>query len=70
MLDACVEFFKAHIAQDERYIIKPKPFNEMSVKELKQALREANIANKAVGFNEKCEFVALLESHYAALPKS
>lgn len=70
MLEACVEFFQTNLLHNESFIVKPKPFAEMSVKELKQAIREADIASKAVGFNEKPEFVSLLETHYAALKKA
>jgi predicted esterase len=69
VLDATIDFIKLYFYQDESFIVRPKPFAEMSVKELKQAVREAGIANKAVGLNEKAEFVALLETHHAAHPK-
>lgn len=45
----------------------PKPFAEMSVKELKAAVAEAaggSLRAQAVGFSEKREFVELLEKHY------
>jgi lysophospholipase-2 len=66
VLEACIDFIKVHLAHDDALVVQPKPFKEMSVKELKQALREAGIGNKAIGFNEKAEFVELLEAHAAS----
>jgi len=42
---------------------KPKAPADMSVKELKEAVKRAGLAARAVGFSEKREFVALLEEH-------
>ena len=42
---------------------KPKDPADMSVKELKEAIKRAGLAASAVGFSEKREFVALLEEH-------
>lgn len=67
VLDAAIDFLKLYLYHHETFIVQPKPFKEMSVKELKQAIREAGIATKAVGLNEKAEFISLLESHYASL---
>ena len=44
--------------------IKPKDPSEMSVKELKTAIRNAGLTDKAIGLSEKQEFVFLLKSHY------
>lgn len=62
VLESCVDYFKERLSHAEQFIVKPKPFKEMSVKELKQAVREAGLAAHAVGFNEKAEFVQLLET--------
>lgn len=51
---------------DASAVVKGKAPNEMSVKELKAAIRNAGLASQAVGFSEKQEFVTLLEAHYAA----
>ena len=67
VLDAVIDFMKLYLYHHESFIVQPKPFKDMSVKELKQAIREAGIAPKAVGLNEKAEFISLLESHYASL---
>ena len=37
--------------------------SEMSVKELKAAIRKAGIGSKAVGLMEKSEFVKLVKDH-------
>eukprot|EP00587_Corethron_hystrix_P006884 CAMPEP_0113323558 /NCGR_PEP_ID=MMETSP0010_2-20120614/16400_1 /TAXON_ID=216773 ORGANISM="Corethron hystrix, Strain 308" /NCGR_SAMPLE_ID=MMETSP0010_2 /ASSEMBLY_ACC=CAM_ASM_000155 /LENGTH=283 /DNA_ID=CAMNT_0000182527 /DNA_START=155 /DNA_END=1006 /DNA_ORIENTATION=- /assembly_acc=CAM_ASM_000155 len=47
--------------------VKVKAPSEMSVKELKAAIRRAGIGNQAIGFYEKGEFVKLLENHLASL---
>lgn len=46
--------------------IKPKAPSEMSVKELKAAIRKAGLGQQALGFSEKSEFVKLLEEYYAS----
>jgi len=43
--------------------VKLKDPREMSVKELREAIRVAGIGRKAVGFTEKSEFVRLVEDH-------
>ena len=42
-----------------------KPPSEMSIKELKLAIKNAGLVNKAISFSEKYEFVKLLEDHYS-----
>ena len=37
--------------------------SEMSVKELKEAIRQAGLGQKALGLTEKSEFVKLLKKH-------
>ena len=44
-------------------IAKGKLPRDMSVKELKTAIKSANLSNLAVGFTEKKDYVDLLESH-------
>jgi len=61
-----LEFIKEHIPEDESFNIKPKDPSEMSIKELKAAIRDAGLSSKAVGFMEKGEFVRLLQNHYDA----
>lgn len=53
------------LPHSDEYIMKPKAPKEMSVKELKQAIRNCGLSSQAVGFNEKYEFVKLLEDYYA-----
>ena len=43
---------------------------EMSVKELKAAIKEAGLSAQAVGFAEKSEFIQLLQGHYESLTTS
>jgi len=39
-MDDGVSFLKTHLQHDEQYAIKPKNPRDMSVKELKQAVRD------------------------------
>ena len=50
--------------------IQPKAPSEMSVKELKEAVRVAGLGHLARGFYEKQEYVTLLESHNNSNTKS
>jgi lysophospholipase-2 len=63
--DASV-FLSTILPPDEQYNIKPKPPSEMTVKELKASIRNNGLNSKAIGFNEKHEFVKLLEDFYAS----
>lgn len=56
-------FLKDILPHDETSRIKVKEANEMSVKELKDAIRKAGLSGKAVGLMEKPEFVRLLQDH-------
>jgi len=55
--------FLAGVIPPAKGCVKVKSPKEMSVKELKAAVRNAGIARQAVGFYEKAEFVKLLEEH-------
>lgn len=59
-------FLQARLPQDPAYCLKPKAPREMSIKELKAAVRAAGLGARAQGFYEKEEFVRLLEQHHAA----
>ena len=66
MLADCGRFIRKTLPHDAAFAIKPKEPKDMSIKELKQAVRDAGLAAKAVGFFEKQEFVKLLEEHRAS----
>uniref|UniRef100_A0A7S1UW47 Phospholipase/carboxylesterase/thioesterase domain-containing protein n=1 Tax=Grammatophora oceanica TaxID=210454 RepID=A0A7S1UW47_9STRA len=59
-------FLKRILPPDETCKIKLKDPSEMSVKELKAAIRKAGLGGQAVGLMEKSEFVKLLQDHRAA----
>ncbi len=63
VLDQAREFILKYIPYDKDLAIPPKDPATMSVKELKIAVRERGLANKAIGFTEKSEFVALLKEN-------
>ena len=67
VLEAVQVFILKTIAHDSAFVVKLKVPSDMSVKELKSAVNRLGLQSQAVGFSEKCEFVALLERHYAAL---
>lgn len=54
-------FLKGVLPVDESCKIKVKEASEMSVKELREAIRKAGLSSKAVGLMEKPEFVRLLQ---------
>jgi len=43
--------------------VKLKDPKDMSIKELREAIRMAGIGRKAIGFTEKSEFIRLIEDH-------
>ena len=56
-------FLQQCLPPDDSCKIKVKAANEMSVKELKAAIKKAGLSSKAVGFMEKSEFIKLLQDH-------
>lgn len=58
-----VGFLKGVLPDDETCRIKVKDPADMSVKELKAAIRNAGLSARTVGFMEKSEFVKLLTEH-------
>lgn len=58
-----LQFLKTVLPQDDTCKIKVKPANEMSIKELRAAIRKAGLSSKAVGLMEKSEFVRLLQDY-------
>ena len=63
MMKNAMEFIKSILPDAPELALKPKEPSDMSVKELKEAIRRAGLATQAVGFYEKREFVELLEKH-------
>ena len=69
MLADCGRFLLSQLPHDPAFAIKPKAPGEMSIKELKQAIRQCGLGAQAASFYEKQEFVRLLEEHYASHKK-
>ena len=67
MIKAAVEFITSRLPDAPELCIKPKSPSDMTVKELKEAIRRAGLLSKSLGFYEKREFVDLLEEHYKSL---
>jgi hypothetical protein len=65
VLSDVISFLNRVVPLAPDLVIKPKAPSEMTVKELKTAIRHAGLTSKAVGFMEKAEFVALLTEHYS-----
>ena len=64
-LQSVMKFLAKVLPPDDSCRIELKPPKEMSVKELKAAIRKAGLTSKAVGLMEKSEFVKLLQDHRA-----
>jgi lysophospholipase-2 len=62
-LSDVLTFLKAILPPDDSCKIKLKDVHEMSVKELREAIRKSGLGHKAVGLMEKSEFVQLLQDH-------
>lgn len=54
-------------SDDPTHKVRLKDPNDMSVKELRAAVRKAGLSQHAVGFMEKVEFVRLLEKHRSGM---
>lgn len=59
------KFLMGILPPDDTCKIKMKDPKEMSVKELRAAIKKAGLSSKAVGFMEKSEFIGLLQDHRA-----
>jgi predicted esterase len=66
LLEYAQQFISKILIDDPSLALKPKEFSEMSVKELKIAIRNYNLGQQALGFSEKNEFVKLLEEYRAS----
>ena len=64
-LQSVMKFLVKVLPADDSCQIKLKDPKEMSVKELKAAIRKAGLGSKAVGLMEKSEFIKLVEDHRA-----
>jgi len=62
-LQDALKFFQTILPPVDSACVKAKNPTEMSIKELKEAIRRAGLGNKAVGMMEKSEFVKLLQEH-------
>lgn len=60
-----MQFIAKVLPPDDSCRIKLKDPREMSVKELKAAIKSAGLGSKAVGLMEKSEFIKLVEDHRA-----
>jgi lysophospholipase-2 len=64
------EFLVSVLPPDDTCKVQLKDPSEMSVKELKAAIRKAGLGSKAVGLMEKKEFIQLLEEHRGGATKN
>jgi lysophospholipase II len=62
-LSDVLQFLKESVPPDETCRVKVKDVQDMTVKELREAIRNAGLSQKAVGLMEKSEFVRLLQDH-------
>lgn len=63
VIDDALNHIRTLLPFDPALAIKPKEPSEMSIKELKEAIRNAGLSRQAAGFCEKSEFISLLQSH-------
>jgi hypothetical protein len=66
LLEYAQQFISKCLIDDPSLALKQKEFSEMSVKELKIAIRNYGLGSQALGFSEKNEFVKLLEEYRAS----
>lgn len=64
MLEDANQFISATLPDSEEFRVKPKSPSSMSVKELKEAIREFGLADRARGLAEKEELVNLVKQYY------
>lgn len=62
-LSDALAFLSKVLPPDDTCAVKPKSVDEMSVKELKAAIRKGGLGSKAVGLTEKRELQDLLKEH-------
>jgi len=60
-----MKFVSRVLPPDDSYKVQLKDPKDMSVKELKAAIKKAGLGSKAVGMMEKSEFIKLVEDHRA-----
>jgi len=62
-IDDVTQFIKKVLPPDDTCKIKLKAPEDMSIKELKAAIRKAGLSSQAVGLMEKSEFIKLVRDH-------
>jgi hypothetical protein len=60
------EFLLSILPHNTEDVVKPKDPKTLSVKELKEAIRDNALNSQAVGLSEKSEFVKVLADFYAS----
>ena len=63
LLQYATQYLISILPDSPQYSLAPKSPTEMSVKELKVAIRNAGLSSSAVGFTEKSEFIKLLQDY-------
>ena len=67
IMQTALNFLTEILPNKPEFAIKPKAARDMTVKELKDAIRKAGLHGQSLGFFEKREFVALLEGYQKSL---
>ena len=62
-----LSFLQRTVPHDAEHVVPLPHPADMSIKELKAAIKDAGLVSKATGFAEKFEFVQLLQEHYDSL---
>lgn len=63
VIQDALQFLLQRVPHDPSYALPAKSPSEMSIKELKEAIRQAGLSHRANGFREKSEFVDLLTEY-------
>ena len=63
ILTQSLSFIREVLPNDPKYVIPMKEPKEMSIKELKNAIKNAGLLSKTLGFVEKSEYVRLLQDY-------
>jgi hypothetical protein len=66
ILQDAADYLNTILPHATEHVSKPKEPRLMSVKELKEAIRDNGLNSQATGFSEKSEFVKLLTDFYAS----
>lgn len=66
IIQEVAKFMMSILPDDPSTIVKPRSPKDMSIKELKEAIRDVGLTSQTRGFMEKSEYVNLLQGYYTS----